>query len=56
MKTYIYYLSFTLSVVNLHSQQMISITDFNYTPGSQDNVIPALKKAIENARCTTRSS
>ena len=38
---YILSLFLLFSVVNLHSQQMISITDFNYTPGSQDNVIPA---------------
>ncbi len=47
---YILSLFLLFSVVNLHSQQMISITDFNYTPGSRDNVIPALKKAIEKCK------
>lgn len=47
---FILYLSFLLPVTNLYSQQSVSITDFGYTPGSKENVIPALRRAIEKCR------
>lgn len=48
----IYLLSIIIFFFNavLFSQQIVSITDFDYTPGSKNNVIPALNKAIEKCQ------
>jgi hypothetical protein len=49
-KAYIVFLLSLFAIVNLYSQQIVSITDFGYIPGSKDNVIPALNEAIEKCK------
>ena len=35
--------------VKIQAQNILSITDYGYIPGSRENVIPALKAAIQDA-------
>lgn len=35
--------------VKVQAQNILSITDYGYIPGSKENVIPALKAAIQDA-------
>ncbi len=53
-KTFLISTLILFSVAGLYAQQIVSVTDFGYRPGSKDNVIPALKMAID--KCKTYDS